>query len=83
MNEFLEHISERQRRVFRLNRVAVVREARRRHPVACVTPEAIVRAGDAWRRRQRRFLVGMAVALGIALVGLAWLGYEAARASWK
>jgi len=55
-------------------------DRQRRHPVARITPEDIVRAGDSYLRCRFRFRVALAVALWLVLAGLV---YELFRASGR
>jgi len=69
--EFPEHVSERQRRVYRSNNFPLVRDARRRYPVARATPQGIA---DAEQRFQRVLLkLGVMLIAAVSLVAGWWL----------
>ncbi len=69
--EFPEHISERQRRVYRSNNFPLVRDARRKWPVARATPQGIADAQARFRRGLLKLAL-MALA-SVAIAGTWWL----------
>jgi len=69
--EFPEHVTERQRRVYRTNDFRLVRDARRKVPVAQVAPQGIA---DAEQRFQRVLLrLGVLLIAAVSLAAGWWL----------